>query len=796
MPLLALRSGLRSLRRSPGFATIAVVSLALGLGLTTTVAAMIDAVVHPRVPYADPERLFRITHYGDGADHAVRGYDKYLAVRAGGHFFDGIAGLSPRNDQLRVDGRVEDGGFAYVTADYFEVLGVTPRIGRAFSSRLPVGSDDGSAVVSYGLWRRAFAGRHALDGAAITIGDRSYDVIGVMPPGVQVSGWEPNAWLVLTPARLTWPYMLESIVRLRGEGSLAAARAELAVIAARLTASFGTGYRPFRFEIRPARTDPIHVQDLHVAMAGAAMAVLLIACANLANLTLARGLNKRRELVLRMALGATRLAIVRQMLVECLLVALAGGMVGVFLSIGGVSVLASRMPPDVALVGVLQPQFSWRVFLLATAATAFSALAFGLLPALRASNVNLSDPLNEGAGTTTGRPARSYRPVVVVEISLSMVLLMAAGLLARSASRIGNYDFGFDGRRLWYIYAYAPPSPGTELHHQALRFGQATQGMMAAARSLPGILAVASMSERTTSGGAVTATTRGEMGLMSQLSVLVVSPEFLRTLGISVVRGRDFEDVDAAGSGAVIVDQAVAARLWLYEDAVGQMIKLGGPASSEPWLRVIGVSRNATLAFQADPDIAPEPGIYVVQPQVGMLQTTLIVRVASDGPTVIARLQDAMTTNLPAGRVAIVPLLGGFRSVLAARRFIAGLFALLAVFALVLSSAGLYGVLAYAASQRRREFGVRVALGASRRDILRLVFRDGLVMTLTGTAIGGMMAVWTAHLLSHWLYTVHPADAVSLIAAEGLLLAVSMTACTAPAISATSANPVDILRVT
>lgn len=786
---------IRALRRSPGYLIVGVMSLGLGLGLTTTMAAIVDAVVYPYVPYANPDQLFSITHYGDGATHAVRGYDKYVALRDGARVFDGIAAISQGQDELRVGTQVQSGGFAYVTANYFEVLDVAPSLGRAFSSRRAMAGDEHVAVVSHDLWRRAFAGRTSLEGAALTIRDRSYPVIGVMPPGVSVSGWEPSAWLVLAPARLSWPYMLAPVVRLRQGKAVSDARAELQVMAARLTAEFGTGIRPFRFEIRPARPDPLRIQDFHVALVGAGLLVLMISCANVANLMLARGLSKRSELAVRMALGASRPVVVRQMLLECLLVAIGGGILGVLLAVWGTDILANRAPSEVAFVGILKPRMSWRVLVVAALVTGMAGVGFGLYPALRTSDLNLGQLLREGAVATTNRALRSHSAIVVAEIALSLMLLMAATVLTKSAVQMGKYEFGFDGRRLWNVYVYPRPASGMTAQQRATRFGETARGLVVAARSLPAVLAVATVSEGRTTGGTVTAEpTPAGTRLVNQQSYRVVSPSFLRTLGVPVLHGRDFEEGDIDGNGAVIVDEVMASVLWPNEQAVGRMIKLGAPASVEPWLPVIGVAKSASLGFDADPDIAPERAIYVVRPQRWSLNVSLVIRVASDDPVQLEQLRLAMTVNSSGGRVVLLPLLFEFSRTITARRFMAGLFALLAAFGMALSSAGLYGVLSYAVGHRKRECGIRLALGARPQDIRRMIIGDGVMLTLAGMGIGAVLAIWTADLLGYWLYAVHPADAQSLIVSEAALFAVSMAACAIPAVSGARVSPVESLH--
>jgi predicted permease len=452
MFFLDLRQAARSLRRNPGFLAAGIACLGLALALCTTTFAILDAVVNPYVPYADPDRLFFVNSRGDGGGGQVTAFDRYAALRDGAQFHQEIGAYSLRLAMVRGGSGAEQRLVASVTPNLFSVLGVKPVTGRVFSVA-PDSDDDDAAVISYDLWNRMFE-RRSLPDARLSVDDRTYAVIGVMPRGVLF-----DVWLRMPPgaeergAGLGW---VAPVVRLKPGVSVDRADSELRLIESRLEIAYGTGDHPFLYQLRPARPDPLRLREIHAAMAGAAIAVLLIACANLANLMLARGIQTRRDVALRKALGAGKVALAGQVLAEAVLIAAAGGAVGLLLSVWAVDILRTKLPYEVRFVGLLAPHLSWRVFVFALTATTGTLLLFGLVPAIRASDVDVTEPLKESAGTTTGRGRRRYSGLVIGEVGLSMVLLMGAALLARAAEHVGGYEFGFNPTNLYRVGVTVP----------------------------------------------------------------------------------------------------------------------------------------------------------------------------------------------------------------------------------------------------------------------------------------------------------------------------------------------------
>ncbi|MFN2564864.1 MAG: ADOP family duplicated permease [Gemmatimonadaceae bacterium] len=789
MRLRDLTYALRSLRQSPTFVATAVLTLGLALGLTTTMFGILDAVVHPYVPFRDPDGLYWVWQQLRRIPGGPTTADGFALLREGTRSFAAVAGTSGRMSTIQGPNGTSSGSVQLATDNIFEVLGVRPYLGRLFR---PGGDpeDARSAVVSYEIWRRMFAGRRSLEGAVVSLDDRTAPVIGVLPPGVNYA-FGSAVWLTAGErfggselGRIT------AVVRLQPGVTAEAARAELAGLAGRLNRERGPGIG-FWYHLRPVRFDPERLRDFHFAMAGAALVVLLIACANLANLMLVRVAAKRREIALRMALGATRGAVARQVLAESALVAAGGGALGLLVAAWTMGIAVKRMPQELSFVGLLQPHLSWRVYVFVLLTAAATVVLFGLVPALRASDIDVSEPLKGGAAATTER-SRRYSFIVMGEVALAMTLLMGAGLLARAAQRVGDFDFRYDPRPLLKATALRP-RPDVERDDDAIRIHDE---ILERARRIPGVRAAATIAAESPEGNAVTSELAEGGGHEAVMGTYrVVSPGVLRVFGITIVAGRDFAEGDRSSrDGVVILDEAAARRLWPGSDPVGRMIKLGHSRAFRPWLPVVGVAKSAWLAFPNDPYARHEGTIYVVRAD-GPRFPHVVVRATADMGATSMALSRIVLASWPRSRSVIVESwLADYEASLVARRFMAALFALLGVIALVLSSVGLYGVLAYAVSRRSREFGVRLALGARPRDVVRMVAHDGAVMVLAGIGVGAFAAMAGGTLLSSWIWDLHAADVVSLVAAELLLAIVAVAVCVFPALRAARADPAETVR--
>jgi putative ABC transport system permease protein len=675
-----------------------------------------------------------------------------------------------------------------VPTRYFVVTGIKPERGRVFGE-----GDAGAPVImiSHALWRELFPGRHSLEGANLMLGDRSYAVVGVMPIGAPGRAWVPLS----AEAEREGGSGAGSppLVKLRRGTTRQAAAVELEALAARLTRRHPGARGPIGLRLIGFRDYPRYVTHTQLAMLGASLAVLLIACANLASLMLARGLAKRREVALRLAIGASRVAVIRQMFAECAVLTIAGVALGVVASVWGADVLRSGMPRYLSWFGVVAPRLTWRVFVLTALAGAASAVLFGLLPAVRVARaVSLDEPLKDGAGTT-GRARHRYSALVIAEVALALVLVMGAGLLRKVAGRLASEEFSFPARQLLRAGLSAP----TDRRAAARDRLDFQLRVVAGVRSVPGVIDAAALTGARAPGGAVTAElTGGGTRLVTVPSLNVVTPSYLRTVGLPIVDGRDFVDGDLGGGGVAIVNEAASALLYPRDRAVGHMLKLGGEGSQAPWVPIVGVCRVATSWLPEEPGQMP-PDVYVVRATAAGGGFTLLVRTAANHPRIAVAVTRRLHELIP-GKIlqfqGVVPYLDAYEADLAARFFLARLFVIIGSFALALAAVGLYGVLAYAVSTRRREFGVRVALGAGRGDLISLVLNDALVMVLAGIGVGAFVAFGASGFLGQVLADVAPTDAGTLIGTEVVLMVAATTASLAPALRAMRADPLEIMR--
>lgn len=596
-----LRLAARSLRRSPGFLVVAVLALGLGLGLSTTMFAVIDAAMHPRQVYANADRLFLLNaRMGSRAGKIVTQGELLRLIRERVPSLDAVVPIAVSSEPIRLGADERDQFELTVPARFFEVVGLRPEVGRAF---VPADGQN-VALVSHEVWRAALGGRRDLAGAHVTIGDRSYAVLGVLPQGTHSAG----AYLQLLPAdeqANATPDALPRapLLRLRAGASEADAARDLKALASLLTSTYASPAAPFGLSLwnwLDGQNLRDETRGIHLMMVVSALAVLLIACVNLAHLMLARGLAKRRELAMRMALGAGRAGIVRVILTESALIGAGGVALGALLAVWGAKVLDSMIPFDVGSLGFVQTQLSWRVFALGALAAVISGVVFGLVPALRvAFSVRITEPLKDEGGTTTGGKRWRHSPLVIIEVALALVLLMGGTLLLRTVHRMRTATTAFNPETLVNAGAGGrrPPAgrPGSAQDTTGLLdLGQ----VLATVRGVPGVVDAALVGGGRASGAAVTAEMAADSTrVITTQSYPIVSPNYLRVHGLSILRGRDFEPGDASSDGVAILSEAAAARLYPKGEAVGRMLKLGGPATKAPWVRIVGVARTPLASW-------------------------------------------------------------------------------------------------------------------------------------------------------------------------------------------------------
>jgi len=782
-----LRTAWRSLAKSPGFVAVAVLALGLGLGLSTSMFGVIDAVLKPQTGYKYWDRLCRVyvtkAFKGPGSISEA-GLDS--AIRGLTHSFDASVLEDYSLPQAEVGDEGRDVMTIAVPPSYFSVYGVRPILGRTFTAA----DGDAAAVVSYDAWRVLSGSRRNLARAQVLVGDRIYSVVGVLPKETGSAVWVP-----LTSAPETFGHPLWQTLRLAPGVSRVQAQAELDALARVLTNRYGAPGYEWSLHLVPMFRPADALDDVHKAMVGAGLAVLLIACVNLAHLMLARGLAKRRELAIRMALGASRRAAVRLVLAEAVLITAGGVALGAVVAIWASGLAQSLLPPGIQWVQFIHFQLSWRVFAAGAVAAAASGALFGLLPAMHvAMSIGLTDPLKSEAGTTSGQGRWRYSPLVIAEVALALALLMGGGLLLRSVRQLRRASLGFDPETLVRADVlsnrmFTQTQAGTD------SLGVNWEEALALVRGVPGVQDAAFEGVSRTHGGAVTAEmTTDSTRMLTTLDYVVVSPSYLRVYGLPILKGRDFSDGDAAGRGVVILSTVAAARLYPRGNAVGRMLKLGSPRSNAAWLPIIGVARTPIIPWEEGGVAGGKPLFWVVQRPGRWFEARLWARAAAHDPALLIGLRRVLRTLPRVRRVYAEPFTWERDAETASRSFLANVFVGMGVVGLALAALGLYGVLAYAVSRRMREFAVRVALGAEQRVLFRMVMHDGLVMLLAGTGIGAFLALASAYLFNAVLIGVYPTDALSLVLSEAVLLAVGLAATLAPARRAVRANPLDILR--
>lgn len=787
--MVSVSNPIRLVRRNPAFFGLAAGTLGLALALATTSFALLDAMRHPFNPYPQPERAFTVWLHGARSappDIRARNFEalrsaRTLSVAAVGILFNTVAD---------VGGAARTISAARATPNLFQVLGVRPQLGRDLSDAVTAGET--GVIVSDVLWRASFDSTRTLRNATIALDGTVYPVIGVAPRGVRFP-WDVDVWI---PASMSAPGTTELpypflVARLRDRVTMAQAQDELAAVARRLGASVGLEDPPLTYQTR-AIQDRFLELSFEQALGGAAAIVLLIACANAGHLVSVRGLARRRELALRAALGASRRALVRHQLAECVAIAAGAGAVGLLGGWWGAELLAAAIPPYFTGGAVLlSPHLPWRVYVFVLLATSAVLAGFGVLPALRASRVDPAEPLKSASPSTIGGRG-GMGSLVAGQIALALVVLFGAGLLWRTAARIGDYDFGFDARGLLAMWAGFAPN--------ALPNGVTTDDAFRAltdrASGVSGVRAAAQMAFDEPQHSQIL----GEAGAEATRNIearyfVDASPNLLRTLGIRVTAGRDFLDGDAASDGVAIVDERAAAALWPNERAVGHALELGSAGSGAPWIPVVGVAKTVTLFFENDPDLEPPPLVYVVRAHGPSSYREIVLRTGAPSGPVATALTRAMETT-PGLRTfeTPAPWLERYDHFTTGRRFLALVFGLYGLTALILSTVGLYTTLAYSVSQRRHELGVRLALGARPADLRRMVVREAMVMALAGVASGALVALWATRLIDSMLYGIPHMDALSLTVAEVLLLGIALLACLLPAERAARADPLEVLR--
>jgi putative ABC transport system permease protein len=808
-----LRYGVRMLLNRPGFSAVVILVLASGIGATSAIFSVVNSVLLRPLPYPEPDRLMMVFTASErdgrgGGIGTVTGPDfvewrnqcrvcAQMAAHTGAWPGNLTGGAEP--DRVRV---------ARVTGSLFATLGVQPLLGRTFlpeeTGRSLFSSDSGATgssvvILSYGLWQRRFGADPAVIGKTVRVEGDACAVIGVMPDGFKFPD-EAEAWLpvALSPNRNN--AYLQVVARLQPGMTQAQAQAELATIARGLEQEFPQTNQGLGVNLVPLQEHVVgNVRSSLLVFLGAVSFVLLIACANVANLLLARAGTRQKEMAVRAALGASRLRIIRQLLTESLLLALGGGGLGLLLAFEILDLLIAFAPqgiPRLNAIGI-DPWVLGFTLLLAV----LTGIIFGLAPALQASRLDLNATLKEGGTRATGGASRHRLRslLVVAEVSMALVLLIGAGLLLKSFTRLRETKLGFNSDHV-LTASVTLPEATYPTAAQVKAYYQQSLAHLAASPEAQAVGVVNSLPLGNTGVGIQgDLTVEGESAERSGVvaSKLAASADYFRALGIPLLKGRAFNDHDRADSpGVLIISETLARRLWPNEDALGKRLNIGFPG--ETWREVVGVVGDVK---QRELGAAPALALYQPLAQVAdklrwlVGEMTFVIRTVAEPQSFIASLRSELQSvdkDVPLHNVAVMEQVVAKK--VADPRFYTLLLGSFSALALILAAAGIYSVISYSVTQRTHEIGIRLALGAQAGAILRLVVKQGMALALAGLAIGLASALALTRVLSDFLYQVSVTDPATFALDSGLLAAVAFLACYLPARRATKVDPMVALR--
>ncbi len=810
-----IRYALRALRRSPGFALVAALTLALGIGATTAIFSIVDGTLLRPLPYPHPERVVWIWSANPSEQGGSLSGPQFLDIAHGTRSFAAVTAMWHTSPTLTGSGDPQRLAAEVVSPDYFKVFGIAPLLGRTFGTATAGAGEARQAVLSWELWQSRFAGDPGILGRVLQLDGQAYAVVGIMPRGFPGAVRNGQLWLLARAEVPDAPAFggqrdiehnrgasyLAVLARLRPGVTIQRAGAELRALGARLSQAYPATDAGVTLGVRSWREQLVGDTRRPLLLLLAAVAVvLLIACANLANLLLVRGTARQREITIRSALGASRVRVARQLLTEGLVVSALGGAAGLALAYGIVGPARVLVPSWAAVtIDFSRVSIDARVLLFAMGISLLTGLLAGVAPALVAGRVELSRGLREGSRGSTEAPGRHRlrAAFVVAQVALALVLLTGAGLLLRSFDRLTAIDPGFDRARVLTLELQLPQARYDAPH--VVRFYDALQERL---RALPGMQAAGAvfplpLSGTSASGGFVVEGRPAPRPNQQQgAGIAWASGDYFRALRIPLRAGRLFDRRDGPDApGVVLVNEAMARRYWSGQDPVGARIKLAtDPAdTTSPWMTVVGVVGNVRPAALRR---APGPELYLPLAQNAWANMTLVLRGATPDPDglvpAVRREVAALDRDLPLGTARTLDAV--VDDSVAEPRFRSVLLGAFALLALALSAVGIYGVVAFGVTQRLPEMGVRLALGATPGDVRRLVVTQGLRPVLLGLVLGLAGALAAARALAGLLYQVPAWDPVTFLAVAVLLTAVALAASWLPARRAAAVDPIAAIR--
>jgi predicted permease len=795
-----LQYGMRMMRKAPAFTSIAVVMLALGIGANAAIFSVVNGVLLQPLPYKDPQRLVTISNPTS---------ENFVELRNQNQAFEGVAAFFMHTANLTGRGEPELLGGTLASANLFTLLGIEPRLGRSFLPEEEKIGNNRVVIISHRLWQRRFGSDQKIIGQTISLNDQPHTIVGVMPPGFQfprkgdpTSGWFASEIDIYVPLALT-PEQMDNrkpiflfgvIARLKQQLSIEQARDEMTGLAARLEQKYPGSYRDRSIQLVTLHQFIVDRARLALlVLLGAVGFVLLIACTNVANLLLVRAAARQKEMAIRAALGAGRRRVIRQLLTESVLLAVLSGSLALLLAFWGVALLQAVIPeylPRADEIGVDGSVFGFTLLI-----SLLTGILFGAVPAFQSSKLRLSDALKEGGRGSGGVSHNHLRNLLVIsEVALALVLLVGAGLMLRSFIRLMSVDPGLDPQNVLAVDIRLP-STRYERPQQAAFFHQ----VLAQLRTVPGVQAAGAIYPLPLSGMDETVgfIIEGEPPLATSerhsAAGRGTGPDYFKAQGIKLLKGRDFRESDGSEAPPVVViNEAMARQHWPNQDPVGRRISFNGRDGKPVWWEIIGVVGSVRhIAL----DEALRPEIYIPFAQYPLSFMTLVIRTDGYPLKLVAAVRNqvqAVDKDQPISNINTMDAL--LARAVSQPRFNLLLLAIFAGLALLLAAVGIYGVMSYLVTQRTHEIGVRMALGAQTRDVIKLVVRQGMALTLTGVVIGLIAAFGLTRLIKNLLFGVSATDPVTFSMIAILLSGVALLACYLPARRATKVDPIVALR--
>src|SRR5882724_1894901 len=806
-----IRYGARALWKRPGFTAVAVITLALGIGANTAIFSIVNATLLRPLPFKDPERIVMLWGFlpkmAQTTDKLPFSAGNVVALRDQNHSFENLSAFRSWGWQLTGGGEPELLRGARVSFDFFQAVGANPMLGRSFAAEEDMPNRAPIAIISYGLWQRHFGGDQNVIGKTLSLTGQTVMVVGVMPRGFQFPGGanmipglqfalQNDIWMPLAftdeEKRQQGNLNLALIGRLKPGVSAGQAESELRA----LEQDLPLGKIGYTINALPLQQQMVgKIRKLLLVLLATVALVLLIACANIANLLLARASSRQKEIAIRAAMGAGRIRLIRQLLTESLLLSLGGGALGFLLAVWGSSLLVALIPEDVPRVH--EVSVDGRILGFTLLVSFVTGVVFGLAPALQASRLDLNASLKEGMrGTTAGLRQNRLRSLLVVsEVAMALVLLVSAALLIKSFVRLLEVKPGFNPANVLTMDIQLPdlpPSRYAKDEEQTAFFQQ----LMDRIKALPGVDGASAVVTLPLTGAfeSTDLILAGQESLPNaqrpEADYTTVTPDFFRTMQIPLLQGRQFTTQDTKGTpGVIIINDILARMCWPGEDPIGKHFTVGFEKTPREIVGVVASIKQTRL------DAAGRPAMYMPHLQSPSSGMTVLVRTSGAPLAMAAAVREqvwAIDKNVPVTHLQTMDQV--FGDSVAQPRFSMLVVGLFAALALVLASVGIYGVMAYSVSRRAHEIGVRMALGARTGQVLKLVLKEGMTLTLMGIAVGLFGAFALTRLIATLLFGVSAKDPFTFISVAALLAAVALVACYIPARRATKVDPLVALR--